>query len=263
MWAQGRAGPAKRASHIDRNDGLSGRPATVLNVPRTSVILATALLSATGASGGEFNGPTVRASSQASFLVAPTVHSTNMARFEKWRDLLARWAREQRLAATTCAASNSVNCVPPEWQRLLKDLAQLSDREKLERVNSALNRHPYVSSYQNWGEVNYWETPFEFLRRNGQCQDYSVAKFMMLRATGFPNERLRIVIVHDDERQLDHAVLIAYVDGEALLLDNQFTSVVPAAKVRRYRPYYSINETGWWLYIAESNDRGHGARGLD
>ena len=186
-----------------------------------------------------------------------------MARFEKWRDLLARWSREQRLAVKLCAAGVSVNCVPQEWQGLLKELVQLPDREKLERVNAAFNRHPYVSSYKNWGEINYWETPYEFLRKNGQCQDYSIAKFMMLRAAGIPNERLRIVIVRDDERQLDHAVLVAYIRGEALLLDNQLTSVVPVAKVRRYSPYYSINETGWWLYVAEMDDRGQTVRGLD
>ena len=43
-------------------------------------------------------------------------------------------------------------------------------------------------------------------------------------------------------------MLVAYVEGEALVLDNQIAEVVPAESVDHYRPYYSINETGWWLH---------------
>src|SRR6266404_5881235 len=130
------------------------------------------------------------------------------------------------------------------------NLAQFKQlREEVERVNAAFNRHPYVSSFQNWGEVSHWETPFEFLHKNGQCLDYAIAKFMMLRALGVPNENLRLVVLHDTVRSLEHAVAVVSIGGDALMLDNQMSLVLPVSQVHPYRPYYSTNETGWWLHV--------------
>jgi len=43
--------------------------------------------------------------------------------------------------------------------------------------------------------------------------------------------------------------LRAYVGGEGLMLDNQISRVVPVSQIHHYRPYYSTNETGWWLHV--------------
>src|SRR5438046_1710044 len=83
---------------------------------------------------------------------------------------------------------------------------------KIDAVNSMVNRYPYIPSAANWSEPNHWETPFEFLARSGQCQDYAIAKFMLLRAAGVPNELLRVVVLRDRRLGLDHAVTVAYID---------------------------------------------------
>jgi predicted transglutaminase-like cysteine proteinase len=57
-----------------------------------------------------------------------------------------------------------------------------------------------------------------------------------------------VVVLRDRRLGLDHAVTVAYVDGEALMLDNQTPGVVPVTGIHYYQPYYSINETGWWLH---------------
>ena len=177
------------------------------------------------------------------------IHSTNLAQFKQWRDVMARWQQQRASAVTTCADGVWKACEPQEWARLVRELRGLPLRDQVERVNAAFNRHPYVSSFKNWGEISHWETPFEFLHKNGQCQDYAIAKFMMLRALGVPNEKLRMVVLHDTVLRLDHAVVVAYVGGEALMLDNQMSRVVPVSQVHHYRPYYSTNETGWWLHV--------------
>ena len=64
---------------------------------------------------------------------------------------------------------------------------------------------------------------------------------------------MRLVVVHDLETRLDHAVTIVYVDGDALVLDNQMKQVVPASQLRRYVPYYSINRTGWWYHLPRTS----------
>ncbi len=175
-------------------------------------------------------------------------YSTDIGRFYKWTGMLKRWTEERQLASGPCVLGQSQGCEPREWHRIVELLKPLDLRAKLTAVNDLVNHYPYTPSNANWNQPNYWETPFEFLRKSGQCQDYAITKFMLLRAAGVPNDLLRIVVLRDMRLRLDHAVTVAYVDGEALMLDNQIAAVTPVSEIHHYQPYYSINETGWWLH---------------
>jgi predicted transglutaminase-like cysteine proteinase len=198
-------------------------------------------------------GPDARAD-QNGFPIYPALfgthetYSAGIERFYKWTGMLGRWAMERRQASQTCVLGRTTGCEPREWRRIVDLLTPLELRAKLDAVNKLVNRYPYTPSAANWLEPNHWETPFEFLAKSGQCQDYAIAKFMLLRQAGVPNELLRIVVLRDRRLALDHAVTVVYVDGEALMLDNQIPDVVPVARIHHYQPYYSINETGWWLH---------------
>lgn len=179
------------------------------------------------------------------------IHSSNLSQFTRWTGLLARWKAQRAAAAKSCNAPDAAAsaCTPPEWTGLVERLRGLPLRRQLAAVNDAINAHPYVSAVRNWGDPAYWETPFEFMRANGQCQDYAITKFLLLRELGVPNDRMRLVVLRDVRRQVDHAVLVVSVEGEELLLDNLIDGVVPASAPANYRAYYSINETGWWLHL--------------
>lgn len=177
------------------------------------------------------------------------VFSTNIKLFPNWTGVLQRARAEIARADATCSSSQSSACPPDEWRDILRHIAGLSRRAQVDYVNARINAHPYVPSLRNWGTISYWETPFEFFRRNGQCQDYATTKFILLRAAGIANDAMRLVVVHDFVSKQDHALLLVDVDGQAVMLDNQTKDVVPAAQVHRYQPYYSINETGWWQHL--------------
>ena len=163
------------------------------------------------------------------------IFSADSSAFYKWHGMMRRYALERRHA-------------PATWRALIQSLHGLDLSAKIERANAAINSHPYVPSPVNCHESNYWVTPFEFLRMGGQCQDYAIAKYLLLREAGVPAERLRVVVLRDTRLGLDHAVTVAYVGGEALVLDNLRSAVVPASSLPEYDPYYSINEEGWWLH---------------
>ena len=209
----------------------------------TITLLAASLLVGVDARASQAGAPTYPA-----LFGTHETYSPAIDRFYKWTGMLQRWAEERREARQVCMLGQSTGCEPREWQRIVAVLTPLDLRAKVEAVNSLVNRYPYTPSAANWNEPNHWETPFEFLARSGQCQDYAIAKFMLLRAAGVPNELLRVVVLRDRRLALDHAVAVAYVNGEALMLDNQIPEVVPVASVHHYEPYYSINETGWWLH---------------
>jgi predicted transglutaminase-like cysteine proteinase len=160
----------------------------------------------------------------------------------QWAAVIERYDRTLRSPAA----------VPAEWHRLVNGLSGLDLAQKIERANIEINRHPYVPSARNWGRPDYWETPFEFLAKNGQCQDYAIAKYFLLRAAGVPTNALRVVIVQDTESRSAHAVVVVDPQGQALMLDNQITGIVPFATADRYQPLYALNEDGWWVFRART-----------
>ena len=177
------------------------------------------------------------------------VYSQGTRRFKQWTAMLARAAAERKDARHVCSSRRDTQCVPAEWQTLIDQLRGLDLRRQIAGVNQAMNRHPYVPAAANWHRSMYWESPFEFLRRGGQCQDYAIAKYMLLRAAGVPADLMRMVVLRDAALGLDHAVLAVYVDGAPLLLDNLRSDIVAASSVHDYHPYYSINENGWWTHF--------------
>ena len=177
------------------------------------------------------------------------VYSPSTRPFKQWTEMLERADAERRDAQHVCASGYDTHCVPAEWQSLVDQLRGLDIRQQIEIANEAMNRQRYVPTSVNWHRAMYWESPFEFLRYGGQCQDYAIAKYLLLRAAGVPADQMRMVVLRDAAIGLDHAVLAVYVDGEPLLLDNLRTGIVPARTVSYYHPYYSINENGWWSHF--------------
>jgi len=120
--------------------------------------------------------------------------------------------------------------------------------QKLNAVNRNINKHKYVTDLANWGVEDYWETPKEFSLKDGDCEDFAIAKFKSLLYLGFSNEDMRIVVLQDLNLNIAHAVLAVYVNGEPYILDNQAEQVIPADEIKHYMPIYSINETTWWRH---------------
>ncbi len=173
------------------------------------------------------------------------VFSANLVAFTKWDGVVAR--TEQDLEAPAAQAGAAAD----RWRAFIAELRTLPLRERVERANAVLNRVRYVAAAANWHDADHWETPFEFLARGGQCQDYAIAKFMALEELGVPEEALRFAVVHDTFLGADHAVAIVYVESEALVLDNLAADVRPDNAIDRYVPYYSINRLGWWYHVPE------------
>ena len=97
-------------------------------------------------------------------------------------------------------------------------------------------------------QKDYWAKPAQFFNKSGDCEDYAITKYISLVHLGFDKKDMRIVIVQDLNLKVPHAVLVVYLDGKALILDNQIKQVVSASRITHYKPIYSINETKWWIH---------------
>lgn len=171
--------------------------------------------------------------------------SGNLSAFTKWTSMFKRFEASMQ----TSTGQQVIN----EWQSGIEAYAGLPLEQMAARVNDFVNRTRYVSDMANWGVSDHWATPIEFFQRGGDCEDFAIAKYASLRALGVPEERLRIAVVQDLEKNIPHAILIVYTDNGAMMLDNQIREARYTHQVNRYKPIFSINRYAWWLHNAPSH----------
>jgi predicted transglutaminase-like cysteine proteinase len=140
------------------------------------------------------------------------------------------------------------------WRRLMDESRELAVEDKLRVVNDFFNRRIlYKLDSELWGQNDYWATPLETMGKGaGDCEDYSIAKYMTLLMLGVPNESLRLIYVR--ARTVGalteaHMVLGYYADplGEPVILDNLIGSVRPASRRSDLSPVFSFNSEGLWV----------------
>ncbi|MCC6598813.1 MAG: transglutaminase-like cysteine peptidase [Alphaproteobacteria bacterium] len=173
--------------------------------------------------------------------------SSNLKPFTKWTEMLSRF--ESQLQNESSAGTIK------KWERNLASYRSSSIKAMAENVNTFVNKTPYVSDAKNWKQSDYWATPIEFAARGGDCEDFAITKYVALRSLGVPEDRMRIAIVQDTQKNIPHAVLVVYTEAGAYILDNQNQNLVSAENGSRYRPIYSINRQAWWLHSAPEGTR--------
>lgn len=177
----------------------------------------------------------------------------NLAPFKKWTSALKRTRKQFAVDDSECDKRSFHPCVVIEWKKLVTDLKSDKFMDQLVAVNDWGNAHPYIVDQLNWGMNDYWETPYEFMTVNGDCEDYAIAKYFSLRALGIPAERMRIIIVQDQNLGgVIHAILGVHDDNKLWILDNQSDEVKQAASIYHYKPIYSVNENKWWRYLSRN-----------
>ena len=139
-----------------------------------------------------------------------------------------------------------------EWKRLAERRreAPLPEQELLVEVNRMLNRVRFVEDTVHWKEIDYWATPAEAVGSNGaDCEDFSIAKYFLLKELGVPTARLRMTYVKSLKLNQAHMVLAYYSrpDAEPLVLDNLEDSVRPASQRTDLVPVYSFNDEELWI----------------
>jgi predicted transglutaminase-like cysteine proteinase len=169
------------------------------------------------------------------------IHSSNLKMFPKWRGMLQLFEKQRK----SCAPEQ---CMKKQWDAVIARLRGLDLMSELREINTEMNKRPYVPDAVNWSLPDYWATPFQFLQKGGDCEDFAIAKYMALRELGVPAVSMRVVVLNDLNLGIAHAVLAVYIDGNPYILDNQISKVVPASSIHHYQPVYSINENGWWLH---------------
>lgn len=150
-----------------------------------------------------------------------------------------------------------------EWLNLLERLRRAARDTQLHDVNDFINRRVrWLDDDRAWHQEDFWATPLETLGRGaGDCEDFTIAKYVSLRELEIPEAMLRLIYVKArigrSRITQAHMVLGYYVSPstEPLVLDNLVTTIEPAGERIDLEPLFSFNGSGLW---ATGSPRSHG-----
>jgi predicted transglutaminase-like cysteine proteinase len=160
-----------------------------------------------------------------------------------------------------------------EWQHVVSDGHNLSENDKLKRVNDFFNRRiAFDDDMSVWGQSDYWATPIELIGQGrGDCEDYSIAKYYSLLELGIPINKLRLVYVKAAQSSLGTTIQIAHMvlayyptpTADPIILDNLNPNLVPASQRADLLPIFSFNGAGLWMGTGNTSSKSNLSRWQD
>jgi predicted transglutaminase-like cysteine proteinase len=168
-------------------------------------------------------------------------------------EVMSKWSgveadiRAEKNILSRCRA-NAELC-PTAAQKFLDIVAQgraKTGRARIGIINRAINLaiRP-MSDLAQWGVIDRWSAPLvTFTTGRGDCEDYAIAKYVALKEAGVAAEDLKLVIVRDLAVGGDHAVVAARLDGDWIVLDNRWLTLVEDSQTRQMVPLFVLDQTG-------------------
>ncbi len=176
----------------------------------------------------------------------------------------------QRMLAMAQKLSPRASTGAQALQRLLHDVQRQPEHAQLLAVNEFFNRRVvFRDDIEVWGQNDYWASPLETLHQGqGDCEDFAIAKYFSLLATGVPVSKLRLVYVRAQVGGPNgvvqaHMVLAYYAEpgAEPLILDNLISEMRPASRRPDLMPVFSFNSESLWQGVgAQSTGQDPAAR---
>jgi predicted transglutaminase-like cysteine proteinase len=166
---------------------------------------------------------------------------------QQWHQMVKRWADGKDCDSETCSSAG--------WSAMVAQVTAGGDLvAKVKAANALINKHPYTEDITNWNTAEFWETPYEFLKKSGDTEDFAIAKYFLLKAAGVPVDDMQIIMVRIKSLGgIGHAILAVRSDStHILILDNRSPAVLEAQVIKgEYKPVLGINENSWCAYIAQ------------
>lgn len=132
------------------------------------------------------------------------------------------------------------------WASLILRLHQMDRAEKIWTVNNWVNAR---IAFRNDDGGDEWLTAAQTLARGaGDCEDFAIAKMHLLERAGVDPSELYLVIVRDQTRQEDHAVLAVRHEQGLTILDSRSNHLLDDAQVADYKPIFTYSGEYAWTH---------------
>ena len=164
----------------------------------------------------------------------------------RWTELWARVLADANTISICSARSDLCSKAERRFLSILETGRKVEGRARLGWINRAVNLAiKPMSDWAQYGYAQYWASPLQTLTSEaGDCKDYAIVKFAILRQLGIAQEDLRLVIVYDSQRQTEHEVVAVRQDQQWLILDNLTMAMLDAKQIRRYYPMFVMDYRG-------------------
>lgn len=174
----------------------------------------------------------------------------------QWQRVVMDYEKERtQLAACLDDSEACRTAYQSTWRQVINAANGKEKFDALTIVNRFFNQWPYSLDQEIYEESEYWATPYEFLTRSGDCEDFAIAKYFALRDLGFAEEDLRIVILFDRSRDIGHAVLTVRYGQDQLVLDSLSDEIFSHRRYDQYQPQFSMNESQRWQHENPADTR--------
>lgn len=176
----------------------------------------------------------------------------------KWRAVQATMRKEAE-QIDRCKETDDCQPATRKFAAVVQAASSGDLRARVETVNIRINEAiRYVSDYQQFGVADRWSSPLEALASGrGDCEDYAIVKYGVLRESGVAESDLKVLLVRDLAVRQDHAVLAVRVDGRWLVLDNRRATLLETGDLPHFMPLFAIDQAGVSLFAAPYASRMH------
>ena len=196
-------------------------------------------------------GPAIQTPVLAEPFGLDTVPVANGEVLTKWNGVEANIHAEKDILEL--CRSSAERC-PAAARSFLAIVAQgrvQTGRARIGIINRAINLaiRP-MSDLAQWGMLDRWSAPLDTLTTGrGDCEDYAIAKYVALTQAGVAAEDVRLVIVHDLAVGENHAVVATRLNGDWIILDNRWLTLVKDREMPRMVPLFALDQAGARLFL--------------
>ena len=170
--------------------------------------------------------------------------------WRKWRAVMRDIKNDLKEVARCRDDRSTCNPAAARFVLMMDDIRGHDGRAQMETVNRLVNGAiHYTSDLVQHGTVDVSSAPLaSFASGRGDCEDYAIAKYALLREAGIPESDLRVLLVRDRSIREDHAVLAVRNAGAWVVLDNRYSAITPDSELRHFTPLYALNGGGVSLF---------------
>jgi predicted transglutaminase-like cysteine proteinase len=125
------------------------------------------------------------------------------------------------------------------------DRENIQDLERIKQINHYVNGYIPAADQDQYETDDFWATPYEFLEYGyGDCEDYAILKYYLLKETGFSESTLYFWVVTDKYSGTGHMVLLVSFMNNLYVLDNLSRLMLSLESRTDLKLHYGFNERG-------------------
>lgn len=166
--------------------------------------------------------------------------------WRKWRSVQGDIAADLREAANCKTDGATCSEAARRFTLMVDDVRGREGKARIEAANRLINTAiRYTSDLVQHATIDVWSSPLASLGSGrGDCEDYAIAKYVLLREAGVAEQDLRVLLVRDRAVREDHAVLAVRLDGAWTVLDNRYAALSADSELQHFTPLVELDHSG-------------------